>query len=98
MVLESCETPEIFRLPLPLSSQALIGAVQMLSQLHQMRLPKRAGTEKATVDQAKQLLMKQHGITEPEAHRALQQYAMNHGVKMADYAAQILKSSKGTEE
>ena len=98
MVLESCEAPEIFRLPLPLSSQALIGAVQMLSQLHQMRLPKRAGTEKETVDQAKQLLMKQHGITEPEAHRALQQYAMNHGIKMADYAAQILKSSKGTEE
>ena len=70
----------------------------MLSQLHQMRLPKRAGTEKEAVDQAKRLLMKQHGITEPEAHRALQQYAMNHGVKMADYAAQILKSSKGTEE
>ena len=98
LVLESCEAPEIFRLPLPLSFQALIGAVQMLSQLHQMRLPKRAGTEKETVDQAKQLLMKQHGITEQEAHRALQQYAMNHGVKMADYAAQILKSSKGTEE
>ena len=98
LVLESCEAPEIFRLPLPLSSQALIGAVQMLSQLHQMRLPKRAGTEKEAVDQAKRLLMKQHGITEPEAHRALQQYAMNHGVKMADYAAQILKSSKGTEE
>ena len=38
--------------------------------------------------------MKQQGITEPEAHRALQQYAMNHGVKMADYAAQIIKLSK----
>ena len=97
LVLESCEAPEIFRLPLPLSSQALIGAVQMLSQLHQMRLPKRAGTEKDTVAQAKKLLMEQRGITEPEAHRALQQYAMNHGIKMADYAAQILKTSKGTE-
>ena len=97
LVLESCESPEIFRLPLPLSSQALIGAVQMLSQLHQMRLPKRAGTEKETVEQAKRLLMKRHGITEPEAHRALQQYAMNHGVKMADYAAQIIKLSKRIE-
>ena len=98
LVLESCEAPEIFRLPLPLSSQALVGAVQMLSQLHQMRLPRRAGTEKEMVERAKRLLMKQHGITEPEAHRTLQQYAMNHGVRMADYAAQILKSSKGTEE
>ena len=98
LVLESCEAPEIFRLPLPLSSQALVGAVQMLSQLHQMRLPRRAGTEKEMVERAKRLLMKQHGITEPEAHRTLQQYAMNHGVRMADYAAQILKTSKGTEE
>lgn len=98
LVLESCEAPEIFRLPLPLSSQALIGAVKMLSQLHQMRLPKRAGTEKETVEQAKKLLMKQHGLTEPEAHRALQQYAMNHGVKMADYAAQILRTSRETDQ
>ena len=98
LVLESCESPEIFRLPLPLSSQALIGAVQMLSQLHQMRLPKRAGTEKETVEQAKRLLMKRHGITEPEAHRALQQYAMNHGIKMADYAAQILRASRETDQ
>ena len=98
LVLESCEAPEIFRLPLPLSSQALVGAVQMLSQLHRMRLPKREGTEKETVERAKRLLMKRHRITEPEAHRTLQQYAMNHGVRMADYAAQILKTSKGTEE
>ena len=70
----------------------------MLNQLHQMRLPKRAGTEKETVDQAKQLLMKQHGITEPEAHRALQQCAMNHGIKMADYAAQILRASRETDQ
>ena len=96
-MLESCETPEIFRLPLPLSSQALIGAVQMLSQLHRMRLPKRAGTEKEVVEQAKQILMKLHGIAEQEAHRALQQYAMNHGIKMADYAAQIIKLSKRIE-
>ena len=97
MALESCESPEIFRLPLPLSSQALLGAVQMLSQLHQMRLPKRAGTDRETVEQAKKLLMKQQGLTEPEAHRALQQHAMNHGVKMADYAAQIIKLSKRIE-
>ena len=97
-VLESCEAPEIFRMPLPLSGQALIGAMNMLSQLHQMRLPKRTGTEKQTVEQAKKLLMQQHGITEPEAHRTLQQYAMRHGIKMSDYAAQILNSSKETED
>ena len=97
-LLESCEAPEIFRLALPASSQAVIGAVEMLSQLHQMRLPKRVGSEKQTVEKAKRLLMHRHGLTEPEAHRALQQYAMNHGMKMADYAAQIVSSSKRTEE
>ncbi len=96
-VLEKCESPEIFRLTAPVSSQALLGAVEMLSQLHRMRLPKRTGDEKQIVEQAKQLLMRERGITEPEAHRALQQYAMSHGVKMADHAADILRSSKGTE-
>lgn len=96
-VLESCESPEIFRMPLPLSGQALVGAMNMLSQLHQMRLPKRSSDDKQTVEQAKKLLMARHGITEPEAHRALQQYAMNHGMKMAEYAAEILKASKETE-
>lgn len=98
LLLESCESPEIFRLPLPISGQALIGAVQMLSQLHQMRLPKRTGTEKQTVEDAKKLLMRQHGITEPEAHRALQQYAMRHGMKMSDYAAQLISASRKTED
>jgi response regulator NasT len=96
--LEDCESPDIFRLAVPTSGQAIMGAVEMLSQLHRMRLPKRAGTEKETVEQAKKMLMKQHGITEPEAHRAMQQYAMNHGMKMADYAEQILHTSKETEE
>ena len=93
--LSGCEAPEIFRLALPAPGQAVIGAVNMLSQLHQMRLPKRVGTEKQTVEQAKKLLMKRRGLTEPEAHRAMQQYAMNHGIKMADYAAQIVKEDGG---
>ena len=96
-LLESCEAPEIFRLALPASSQAVIGAVDMLSQLHQMRLPKRMGSEKQAVEQAKRLLMRRQGLTEPEAHRAMQQYAMNHGMKMAEYAAQILETSRETE-
>ena len=93
-VLQACEAPEIFRLAMPTSSQAVIGAVQMLSQYHQMRLPKRLGDEKQAVEQAKKLLMQRMGLTEPEAHRAMQQYAMRHGVRMADYAAQLL----GTQE
>jgi len=46
------------------------------------------------VDRAKALLMRQKGLSEPEAHRAMQQYAMNHGMKIADFARRILEQSE----
>ncbi len=94
-VLEACEEAGIFRLSLPASQQTVLGAVEMLTQLHQMRLPKRAGDDRELVEKAKQLLMRRDGLSEPQAHRALQQYAMNHGLRMADYAAQIIKGDGG---
>ena len=93
--LEACEEIGIFRLALPTSQQAVLGAVEMLTQLHQMRLPKRAADGKGLVEEAKRLLMRREGLTEPQAHRALQQYAMNHGLRMADCAARIIKGDGG---
>ena len=93
-VLDNVESPEIFRLTLPASGQAVIGAVEMLSQLHRMRLPHRNGESRELVERAKAVLMKRKSLTEPEAHRAMQQYAMNHGMKMAEFAAQILKKAE----
>ena len=94
VVLSRCEFPRLFKLEAPCPGSALTAAVDMLTQMHKMQLPKRAGTEKELVEQAKHILMRQKGLTEPEAHRAIQQYAMRHGVKMADYAAQIVKESE----
>ena len=93
-VLDNIESPNIFRLAMPASGQAVIGAVEMLSQLHRMKLPHRTGESKDIVDRAKAVLMKQKGLTEPEAHRAMQQYAMNHGMKMSEFAQQILDKSE----
>ena len=73
------------------ASSAVTAAVDMLSQLHAMRLPRRTAGEKDLVDNAKRLLMLEKNLTEPEAHRLIQQYAMRHGVKMTDYAAQLLQ-------
>ncbi|MBR0409229.1 MAG: ANTAR domain-containing protein [Clostridia bacterium] len=98
MMLSRCEFPKLFKLEAPCPASALTAAVDMLSQMQRMQMPKRQGEEKNLVEQAKQTLMKSRGLTEPEAHRAMQQYAMNHGIKMADYAAQLLHSSKRTEE
>ena len=92
--LDNIESPEIFRLALPASGQSVVGAVKMLTQLHRMRLPHRTGENRDTVNRAKAVLMKQEGLSEPEAHRAMQQYAMNHGMRMADFAKRILEQSE----
>ncbi len=55
--------------------------------------PKRTKAEGLAVERAKAILMRRHGLTEPEAHRFLQQYAMNHSMKMADCAARIIEAS-----
>ena len=89
--LEACEETGIFRLALPTSQQAVLGAVGMLTQLHRMLLPKRPADEKQLIEQAKRLLMSRDGLTEPQAHRALQQIAMNRGLRMADCAARIVR-------
>ena len=89
--LEVCESPCVFKLAYPCPGSAVIGAVEMLSQLHYMRLPHRQGRDRALVEEAKRQLMTQYQIDEPEAHRRMQQYAMRHGIKMTDYAVQLLQ-------
>ena len=96
--LESCEASGVFRLALPTSRQAVLGAVEMLTQLHRMRLPKRTADERTLVGKAKEILMRREGLTEPQAHRALQQYAMNRGLRMADCAAQIVKGDGNSHD
>jgi len=90
-VLDACESQEIFRLALPTSSQTVIGSVEMLTQLHHMRMPRRGEKDKGIVERAKKTLMRKQGLSEAEAHRAIQKYAMDHGMKMAEYAERILE-------
>jgi len=89
--LNACESPQVFKLSYPCSGSAVIGAVEMLSQFHYMRLPHREGRDRALVEDAKRLLMDRYEIGEPEAHRRIQQYAMRHNMKMTDYAVQLLQ-------
>ena len=89
--LAACESPKVFKLNYPCAGSAVTAAVDMLSQLHAMRLPRREGEEKALVERAKALLMRQCGIDEPEAHRRMQLYAMRHQMKMTEYALEIIQ-------
>ena len=93
-VLDDCESKEIFKLAVPTTGRSVLGALEMLNQLHGMRAPRRMGMERQVVEQAKEILMKQRGLTEPEAHHLLQKYAMDHGMKMADYAADIVRQNR----
>ena len=93
-VLENCESPDVFRLPIPVTGQTVLGALEMLNQLHRRQMPRRAGAEKELVEQAKAILMKQLHLTEPEAHHLLQKQAMDHSTKMAEYAARIVEQDK----
>ena len=90
-VLSACESPQVFKLTYPCAGSAVIGAIEMLSQLHAMRLPKRAGEERELVERAKALLMREYNLSEPEAHRSLQQNAMRRNMKMTEYAAALLQ-------
>ena len=94
--LNACESPQVFKLAYPCPGSAVIGAVEMLSQLHSMRLPHRQGRDRALVEDAKRLLMQRYDIDEPEAHRRMQRHAMRHGLKMTDYAQLLLQG--GTED
>ena len=89
--LEACESPQVFKLAYPCSGSAVIGAVEMLSQLHYMRLPHRRDDDRRLVEDAKRLLMSQYQIDEPEAHLRMQRHAMRHHMKMTEYALEIIQ-------
>ena len=91
--LAACESPRVFKLGYPCHGSAVLGAIEMLSQLHRIRLPRRSGEDRALVERAKRLMMKKYGIDEPEAHRRLQLYAMQNNMRMTDCAAQLLKGN-----
>lgn len=92
--LEFCEHPDLFKLPAPYSKGELTSAVNMLIQLHQMRLPRRTNEEKKIIAKAKDCLMAQYAMTEPEAHHHLQKGAMDRGMKLADFAAKLLETNQ----
>ena len=87
-----CSHPSLFRLSAPCSKGELASAVNMLLQMRRMRREKRSPFEKQAVDEAKVYLIRAHGMTEPEAHHFLQRGAMNHGMRLAEYAAKLLEN------
>lgn len=87
----------VVKLIMPLKPSELLSTVEMvMSGFHkekrkrQKAPPKRNASEKAIVDQAKQLLMERNGLTEPEAFRYIQKTSMDMGRSMVESAQMIL--------
>ncbi len=85
-----CETKRAFKLALPASRGELASAVRMLLQLHVMRMPHRSEDERALVERAKRLLAEAHGLSEAQAHQALQRISMKLGIRMTESARRLL--------
>lgn len=95
-VLANCENQDVFKLPSPVNRGALVGAVNMLVQLHYMRRPKRTADETHVINEAKHKLMQMHDISEAEAHQMLQRMSMRSGIRMTDSARSILAQNNQT--
>ena len=94
-VLELMDNDEIFRLPAPASRVDLLASVRMLLQvgrrLEQRTRPQRSQEELALISQAKAVLMEVNLMSEAEAHRFLQKYSMDTGLRLAETARLILE-------
>lgn len=101
-LLELLEGENIFKLPLPVRAGELVGSVNVLLRLDDLRAaekrPKRSAGEQAAVDRAKELLMTKNGYTEAAAHKYLQRRSMEDCVTMAVTASKIIASLEGTEK
>jgi response regulator NasT len=92
--LELCEHDGIFKLPIPVRTSELIGSVNMLIQMDQMRsrrlAPRRSPEDECLVRKAKERLLEQNGMTESEAHRYIPHKSMESCMKMTETAKLIL--------
>ncbi len=93
-MLDACSSREIFKLSTPIRKEEAVSTVRLLLQfgrrMEQFVRRTRSSAEQELVDRAKKLLMEQTGMTEDEAHRALQKRSMDAGSRLAQTARQVI--------
>ena len=93
MLQERVSFPQVFRLEVPCTRQEILGACEMLEQLHRMSGPKRTYEEKSLINEAKQILMQDLHLPEDEAYQKMRNSAMNQHKKLTQVAQEILDGS-----
>ncbi len=86
-------------LKMPLSKQAFLADLMSLMQaVENSRISKpfkkklRRHEDDEVISKAKAKLMQTRAMSEPEAHRFIQKYAMDNGMALVDFAKKILES------
>jgi response regulator NasT len=100
-LLDLCENTSLFKIPMPIRTGEFIGSVNVLLQLDQKRsrseYTRRSEEDELLIIRAKQLLMIKKNMTEPQAHKFLQQKSMETSSKMTNTAKHILKTFDGSD-
>ena len=93
-VLDACAGQDVFKLPTPIRKEEAVSTVRLLIQfgrrMERFVRPRRSSAEQEIVDRAKRLLMERKGLTEDEAHRAIQRRSMDGGLRMTQAARQVI--------
>ena len=97
--LNSCTNPEIFKLAAPLRREEAAAMVRLLLQfarrLERLSRSGRGGAEQALVERAKGFLMAAEGLSEGDAHWALQKRSMDAGERLVQTAQRVLQGLEG---
>lgn len=94
--IEQCSENEIICVPMPLKINVLLRALEEVIQLHRKRYKKnnkpkeRTDAQKKVINEAKELLMTNHNMSEEDAHRYIQKISMDSGNSMSETAEMIL--------
>lgn len=93
-VLDACASGEVFKLSTPIRKEEAVTTVRLLIQFghrtEKLLRPRRSLAEREVVDRAKRLLMDCKGMTEEEAHHALQKRSMDGGCRLVQTARQVV--------
>ena len=88
----------MFKLSAPIRREEAVNAVLLLCQYGrrvERLVRRRTDSEREVIEQAKAALMGRCGMSEEEAHRALQKRSMNSGCRLVQTARKILAGEDG---
>lgn len=93
-ILDTCDNRDVYKLPTPIRKDEALSTVRLLLQfghrVEKILRPRRSGTDQALIDRAKQLMMERKGLSEEEAHHALQRRSMDAGARLSQTARQVI--------